>query len=154
MADIVITCNLYKHFLRLLQTKMYKRKHFIPNLRIVFLILFYIILISLAFLCEKKIILVDPQEILGWDLHDFYIAALEPRNPYTSSKFVTPPLSLLPSKLLTLFEFSLATKIWIVFNITFLMAGLWLASRQLKNKFSYFLILLFASLSFPTHMLL
>ena len=96
----------------------------IAAIRLGVLIFFYIVLAIIAYVLNRHITLIDPQEILGWDLRDFYNAASlasNSQNPYLTSKFVTPPLSLIPAKALLLFEFPTATLVWMGANILFLL---------------------------------
>lgn len=129
----------------------------IPAARLGISIFFYIALVIVAYLLDSKIILVDPQEIIGWDLRDFYHAATlanNSQNPYLTSKFVTPPLSLIPAKALLLFEFPTATWVWMGVNILFLLGGLWIALRALDSQRAFFITAVFSALAFPTQMLL
>ena len=129
----------------------------IAAIRLGVLIFFYIFLAIIAYALNRHINLVDPQEILGWDLRDFYNAASlasNSQNPYLTSKFVTPPLSLITAKALLLFEFPTATLVWMGANILFLLGGLWIALRSLNNQAAFFITAVFTALAFPTQMLL
>jgi hypothetical protein len=101
--------------------------------------------------------LVDPQGILGFDFQDFYNAAKlaqNDENPYQIARFVTPPVSLIPSKILLAFDFSVSVWIWISANIFFIVSGLWLACRAMELQNTFLRILLFSAMAYPTHMLL
>ena len=129
----------------------------IAAIRLGVLIFFYIVLAIIAYVLNRHITLIDPQEILGWDLRDFYNAASlasNSQNPYLTSKFVTPPLSLIPAKALLLFEFPTATLVWMGANILFLLGGLWIALRSLNHQRAFFITAAFTALAFPTQMLL
>ena len=129
----------------------------IATVRLGILIFIYIALVVIAYLLNRNITLIDPQEILGWDLRDFYHAASlasNSQNPYLTSKFVTPPLSLMPAKALLLFEFPTATLVWMGANILFLLGGLWIALRSLNHRRAFFITAAFTALAFPTQMLL
>lgn len=129
----------------------------IAAIRLGVLIFFYIVLAIIAYLLNRNITLIDPQEILGWDLRDFYNAASlasNSQNPYLTSKFVTPPLSLIPAKALLFFEFPTATWIWMGANILLLLGGLWIALRSLNHQRAFFITVAFTALAFPTQMLL
>jgi hypothetical protein len=129
----------------------------IATVRLGILIFIYIALVVIAYLLNRNITLIDPQEILGWDLRDFYHAASlasNSQNPYLTSKFVTPPLSLMPAKALLLFEFPTATLVWMGVNILFLLGGLWIALRSLNHRRAFFITAAFTALAFPTQMLL
>jgi hypothetical protein len=129
----------------------------ISQLRVIFLIGIYLGLVLVSLFFGTEIVLVDPQGILGVDFQDFYDAAKlaqNDENPYQIARFVTPPISLIPSKILLAFDFSISALIWISANIFFIVSGLWLANRVMRLQNEFLLIVLFAALAFPTHMLL